>query len=331
MRLPFSFHVLSASVAMTLLVGCAGGGTTAIAPKIEAPRQSEINPTARYPIVNHYSCPATGTIRYLSDLVNNAINVYSGKFAGQAPCGQITSDLHSPVGMHVKISTHDLYVANWHGGNILVFHRGETTPYNTYTDPSGQNPSDVTVTNDGTVVATNSGCSLSTWIGGPGGGTFVGTFKKLPCFDTGIVFLTTNNGIVYYVNSRSGRNRSTMWSVSCPAGKCGTRFRVPGVRLGFFPSGVTSDAAGDLLAVDLSGSGRNNRLKTYSPPNPNPTIFNLLPGGPYGIAISDGDHHLFVADISNTDGEEYVYPGGKLIGTVPGNVGGSMVGIAVDP
>ena len=36
-----------------------------------------------------------------------------------------------------------------------------------------------------------------------------------------------------------------------------------------------------------------------------------------------------VAD--NTGATEYIYPGGKVIGTVSGNPGGAMDGIAIDP
>ena len=131
-----------------------------------------------------YVCPATGPIKYVSDYNNNVINVYAGRFAGQAPCGQITSGLFGPWGLFVKPVSHDLYVANDLNHNIVVFHRGQTTAYNTFTDPSFQDPVDVTVAKDGTIIATNllrphffpATGSISTWIEGPNGGKFVGNF-----------------------------------------------------------------------------------------------------------------------------------------------------------
>jgi hypothetical protein len=68
----------------------------------------------------------------------------------------------------------------------MVFHRGRLFPYNTYSAPFQPYPYGVTVTNDGTVVASNAfsnfgpqGGSISTWIKGPNGGTFVGTFPMV--------------------------------------------------------------------------------------------------------------------------------------------------------
>jgi len=43
------------------------------------------------------------------------------------------------------------------------------------------------------------------------------------------------------------------------------------------------------------------------------------------------NNHWFVADASNNDAAEHAYPSGSLIGTVPGNPGGNLVGIALDP
>ena len=318
---------LGAAAACVLLAGCSGG--SAIAPGASSARSG--SHTRFDHIVSRYSCPATGSLRYVSDALNNVINVYTGPFAGQQPCGQIAaSGFSGPVGMHVVVSTHDLYVANWHGGNIFVFHRGDTIPYNTYTDPSGQLPTDVTVAPDGTVVASNDLCSLSTWIAGPNGGTYVGTFPKPTCREVGITFIAAaSNGTLYYVNAKSGRNRAKLWSVSCPGGNCNVPVEIPGAKVNFFGSGVAVDTAGSVLAVKASANGRNNKLATFTLPNPNPSIMVLSPGFPLGIAINQQDDLLFVAN--NTGATEYKYPGGTVVGTVAGNQGGAMDGIAIDP
>jgi DNA-binding beta-propeller fold protein YncE len=238
--------------------------------------------------------------------------------------------LDGPVGLHVDLSTHDLYVANSRGGNILVYHRGELTPYNAYADPSGQSPTDVTIAPDGTVVASNDLCTLSTWISGQNGGTFVGTFAKPQCREVGITFVAAGqNGTLYYVNARSGAHRTSLWSVSCPGGNCGVPVQIPGARGNFFASGVAVDSVGSVLAVKLSANGGNNKLATFNLPNPNPKLMNLSPGFPYDIAINDQDHLLFVAN--NIGASEYIYPSGKLVGTVSANSGGAMDGIAIDP
>src|SRR5579862_156533 len=156
------------------LAGCSSSSTPA-----NVPRQDPTLSVSRPDIT--YACPAQGDIEYVSDYNNNVINVYAGRFHRQAPCGQLTDRVFGPWGMYVQPSTHDLYVANDLHHDVIVFHRGHLTPYNTYTDPTLQDPTDVTVADDGTVIASNldqihfSGehGSLSTWKSGTNGGTFV--------------------------------------------------------------------------------------------------------------------------------------------------------------
>jgi hypothetical protein len=352
MRISISIRLLSAAAVLTLLVGCAGVGPSTISsrpmtPQIDArffagPAAQFLNPVRRFGnnalpghrIVSHYSCPATGPIRYVGDYSNSVINVYAGKFAGQAPCGQISSGIAGPEGIFVRSTTHDLYVANDSARDILVFHRGQTTPYNTYTDPSVQDPFDVTVAKDGTVIASNliqpngnENGSISTWIGGPNGGTFVGNFPMTN--DSEGLFLTVQkNGTVFFTDIDATSGQGLLWSVSCPAGACGAQTQVAGVAF-TFPFGMGSDGSQDLLVNDLNAAG-GGFADTFELPNPAPKSFPLL-GVPVGMAINPLDHHWFVADAMDDNAAEYAYPGGALIGTVPGNSGGDLVGIALDP
>jgi len=278
-----------------------------------------------------YACPAMGPIKYLSDSSHPYIFVYAGKFAGQTWCGLIMSaSLNEPGGLYVKTTTHDLYVANWGFNKILVFHRGQTEPYNVYTDPTLQNPIGVTTANDGTVIASNAyqpnhteNGSISTWIEGPNGGTFVGNFSMTN--DSEGYFVTVQkNGKVYYDDvdlSGSG----ALWSLSCPAGHCGIQTQVAGVSLKI-PRGLASDGAEDLIVIDTEPG----RAETFELPNPNPVIFPLA-GFPDGVAINELDHHLFVADSFNQVGAEYLYPSGVLVGTVQCGTACVPFGIAVDP
>src|ERR1700687_1455241 len=134
-----SMSMLIAAAAIALLPACSGGSSGAI-----APGPASLQRAARH-FTSFYACPAKGPIKYVSDFNNNLVDVFVGKFAGQAPCGQITSVLQSPWGIYVEPRTHDLYVANYGAHDIVVFHRGQTSPYNTYKDPSFQDPVDVAV------------------------------------------------------------------------------------------------------------------------------------------------------------------------------------------
>ncbi|HKW44997.1 MAG TPA: hypothetical protein VJN22_05010 [Candidatus Eremiobacteraceae bacterium] len=280
-------------------------------------------------MASHFSCPPTGSLKYVSDVFFNVVNVYVGTFAGQAPCGQIASNaLQFPSGLYVQPATHDLYVANHH--NVLVFHRGQPDPYNTYTDPSGQDPINVTVAGDGTVLASNftnvsqsEAGSISTWIGGPNGGTFVGNFPETNS-EQGATIAAKKNGTVYFTDVDRTMLQGFLWTVSCPAGACGVQTRVAGVVLKF-PSGMALDDTGDLLITDQMAV----TLDTFELPNPNPSTFALA-GRPDSLAISRHDHHVFVLDYASV-ADEYSYPDGALIGTVSGPHDSVFAGLAVDP
>lgn len=331
-------QVLWAAATISLLAGCSGSGTPAIAPKPASHQNGQMNALAFFRL-NHnsghhfksfFACPASGPIVYASDGTNNVINIYTGKFAGQAPCGQYASAfLNTPYGLYVKPGTHDLYVAN--ASDVLVFHRGQLRPYNIYLDPSGQVPNDVAVSPDGTVIAANLGRfggpekgSISTWRPGPNGGHFVGNFPMKNDIEGG--FLTVQkNGTVYFDDLDATTHHGVVWSVSCPAGACGAQKQLAGVSLGA-PGGLGSDNTDDLLVTD-SEPGKG---ETFELPNTTPKTFPIA-GIVFGMAVNRLDRLWFVSDALNNDAAEYSYPSGTLIGTVPGNAGGNLDGIAVDP
>jgi hypothetical protein len=338
MRLPVlaTRQALCAAAAIAFLGGCSGIGSSTIAPAPTSPQSAGARPlfrqhrNAAHHFVSFDACPKTGPIVYASDGTNSVINIYTGKFAGQAPCGQMTYPLlNTPYGLYVKPGTHDLYVAN--AFSVLVFHRGGMTPYNTYMDPTNQVPNDVTVAKDGTVIASNLGQyngpekgSISTWIAGPNGGTFVGNFPMTNDSQGGFITVQ-KNGTVYYDDLDATTSHGAVWYLSCPAGACGAQTQLTSVSLGY-PGGLASDSTDDLLVTD----SQPGKAETFELPNQNPKTFPMT-GIVFGMAINQKDYHWFVADALNNDVAEYAYPSGTLIGTVPGNFGGNMDGVAIDP
>jgi hypothetical protein len=285
-------------------------------------------------VIGHDNCPSSGPLEYVSDYTYDLVDIYAGNFAGRPPCGQITAGITFPLGVFVKADTHDLYVCNGVIGvyNILVFRRGQITPYNGYTDPSTNLISDVTVADDGTVVASNAfkvehpgPGSISTWIESPTGGTFIGNFPtKNGGAGSGIT--VTKNGVIYYEALDALRD-VTVWTVSCPKGACGPQAEVAAGTLfsnGF--AGIKADAEGDILINDFVALTAD----TFELPNRIPKTFPLT-GSPSGLAIDEHDHHWFIADPINDDAAEYLYPSGALVGTVTDSPRGEMVDIAVDP
>ncbi len=323
MRSTTRSQTLSAIATLVLLAGCTGG-PSAFAPKPSGPSGHAQN------LVSSYACPAKGQIEYASDNLHGVINVYAGNFAGQPPCARITSGVNGPTGMHDDPVSHDLYVANSNDSKILVFHRGQTAPYNVYIDPTNQSPIDVTVSPDGTLLASNIGQlfgnepgSISTWTRGSNGGTFVGNFPMTNSAQGGFIAVK-QNGKVYFNDIDNTTRRGVLWSLWCPGGACGTQTQVSGVSFRD-PAGMAFDSSGDLLVSDTS-----RIAETFELPNPRPKTFPLI-GFPYGMAISRSDHHWFIGDWSGPAVREFAYPSGKLIGAVKGAQNGWLRGVAVDP
>jgi len=339
------FIALSPAVAIASIVACSNVGPPAISQPAVPPKFTSQFPFNKYPSAldpasrrrtnvsaigaSFNSCPTSGSTEYVSDELNSIIDIYNGPFAGQAPCGQIvSSELVNPNGLFVDTATHDLYVANWGGFNILVFHKGQTTPYNVYADPAIPLPNDVALSKDGTVVAANEEAadgiekgSISTWVGGANGGTFVGNYP-MTNDDFGLYLTIRRTGTVYFndVDAKSGIG--ALWKVLCPAGVCGAQKQIAGVSFSD-PGSMKIDDTGDLLVNDASKS----TVDTFELPNPQPSTI-ALSCCPIGMAYDTLHQHWFTTSI--TYAAEYDYPSFTLIGTVP-LTGGAMLGIAVDP
>lgn len=311
------------AMALASLIGCSGGFS--VAPK---PVLSE---RVAQPLVSHYSCPLTGAIVYLTDGDDNLVDVYSGKFSGQKPCGQLTAAMHTPRGVFVQQTTHDLYVANTSDYNILVFHRGQMTPYNIYVDRY-HGPFGVLVGSDGTIVDIHDK-GVSTWIAGPNGGTFVGEFPlKTHELTEGFWMALQSDGTIFYDVFNYTTQLGELWSMTCPRGECHHQTQVAGVSYDF-PGGIAFDRAGNLLLVNQGPNRTHNSLQTFNLPNPAPSTFPLLPGWPTGMTINRSNLHVYVADEQNHNASEYLYPSGTLVGTVACCTGTPTgpYGIAIDP
>jgi hypothetical protein len=92
------------------------------------------------------------------------------------------------------------------------------------------------------------------------------------------------------------------------------------------PQGLAIDSGGDLRLAE----GATDQAATVEFPRMHARMFPLMDAAT-GIAINEFEHHWFVADGLNDQAEEYLYPGGTLIGVVAGNSGGGIFGVAVDP
>jgi hypothetical protein len=336
-----------AAAAATLFAGCAKNA--ALTPISFTSQMHAHSPAGRLPVAlspfgllrigansgRHFksfdNCPATGEIEYISDFAGSVVNIYKGKFAGQGPCGQLSGNgIILPEGMFVALPSHNLYVANTGGLNILVFRRGATSPVEKLADPSGQYPVDVTVAGDGTVIASNlydqigsENGSISTWTGN---GTFVGNFPMVN--DVSGAFVTVQkNGTLYFNDVDQSSGAGLLWTGSCPHGACGA-FTSTGATT-VYPGGLRSADGEDVVQIDQKAT-LGGALITYEQ---FPTGISCALGGgePDGMDVNRSQHNAFYADAINDAGVEIKYPSCTPVGTVPGNLGGLLVGAAVDP
>ncbi|HKW45357.1 MAG TPA: hypothetical protein VJN22_06840 [Candidatus Eremiobacteraceae bacterium] len=277
------------------------------------------------------TCPTSGAIEYISDFNDSVISIFAGNFANQPPCGQIAgSGILLPQGLFVNRKTHDLYVANTGGFDVLVFHRGSTTPFRTYIDPTGQYPLDVTVANDGTVLASNAfqatgieKGSISTW---RRSGKFVANFPMHN--DVSGNFVTVQrSGALYFNDVDAQSGNGLLWSGSCPRGICGV-FKSTGATT-VYPGGLRSADNEDVVQVDQNAPGGGSII-TYET-FPNGVSCAIGGGGPAGMDIDQTQQNVYYADPINNVGGQIAYPSCATVGTVPGNLGGLPVGAAADP
>lgn len=346
-------RALIAAAALTMLSGCAGnsalatspllsqGHTSLIARQVPAPvglfAALRLNPNDAHPYVSFDSCPATGPITYISDYNDNVINIYAGPFNNQARCGAISgSPVLHPEGMFVG-SDHRLYVANTGGGNILEYARGGSLPIATFTDPSGQFPSDVTVAKDA-VIASNitsvsqNGGSISTW---SIDGTFVGTFPMIN--DIQGLFVTVQRSAadrIYYNDIDTTTNAGVVYTGKCPGGACGAFVALPATTDTVYPGGLRSSALDThLIQFDQSAGPGGVRLRydDKEPGFPADPSCNIGGTHPIGFDMDATTKHVFYADAVANIGAEMVLGNCASIGRVPGNPGGLLIGAAHDP
>lgn len=350
MRMP-TLATIAAASAVILLAGCSGNGSSAISPLPGNPGQAQhsmfrhstsvLPPSIqRVPLVrtsdirrSFNSCPATGTLIYAADFALSVVNIYNSSLQ---MCGQLTG-LTNPQGMTVA-KNGDLLVANTDAENTLRYHRGASTPFKTYTDPTGEFPTGVTVLKDRTVVVANifnpnTGIgSLSTF---HPNGTYVGTFTA-PNVSTDffVTSLDGTSGTTIFTDGFDTSGFPAFWTGQCPGGACVNLSEVGEAMA--FPGGLVDTKSGDILASDQI----NNTADTFEMPNLTPVTFSWNPGGDTDgidneLVIGSPVSRVFGADAANNLVNCFKYkqsgtsPG--TCGSVPGNSGGQMVGIAVDP
>jgi hypothetical protein len=326
-------QVVSAAAAFSLLAGCSHG--EAISPKPSTPndRVQGRQLKAGYHGASYNACPSTGLLVYVSDDNDKTINIFAGDLAGQAPCGILIGPT-PPQGLTVKSGT--LYVPfGPPNPSVKAYHRGDTAPFKFYFDHTCGNevPGDVTVSDDGYVLATNyfghdcTSGSISVWKKSTG--VFMGNYPNADGHHSDSLTIQ-KDGTVYFDD-----DTPALWVGKCVKGVCGS-FSKTGAMFGA-PGGIRSVGEEHIVLDDPVGSG-GGQVLTYVPPffgNPSGSC-SFGGNGPNEFDLNFSQHHLFVVDRMRGLVSEFKYPAGGghghpcvLIGTVSTS-GGDPVGVAVD-
>lgn len=356
MRIPTPVQGLSAAAALALLAGCSSG--SAIAPKMTAGTQNHVHslvgriPAAVGPIamlkanmnvartanVQPNTCPASGTIVYISDFNLNKIQAYKITATNNFPgtlCNTITNVVN-PQGMIVKGGK--LFVASTGEGVTKEFSRGGASLLATFT--AGDRPEfpvDVTVTADKTVIVSNIFASDGSQQGS------VDTFRlashawqhnyPMPNNIEGLFITVDKTNHVFFNDLDATTGAGVMQTGICNVGVCGSFSVVGGGTNTNFPGGVR-DLFGDLglLQVDQSGGPA---LQTITRPGFGATSCTIPSGGDdaVGIDINKHNKHVFWADASQANGTsagEMKYPSCQFVGSEPANTSGLPIGAAID-
>jgi hypothetical protein len=136
----FLGYGVAISMVACSLVSCAGANSpdtplaqspkspgNAVAASANVPLKVALSTPARFGGYMSPAAKATSKLLYISDYSADDIEIYAQKGPNQAPIGELTG-LSSPVGLAVA-SNGDLYVDNYGGNTVVVYHKGETTPY----------------------------------------------------------------------------------------------------------------------------------------------------------------------------------------------------------
>jgi len=331
MRFLKPIQVAFAAAAVALEAGCFSARTQAPVPFARQSHTRGVIFRAGYHGAEYNKCPATGLLVYVSDQADGTVNIFAGHLAGQAPCGILTG---FNTGEDLMVSSGNLYATKGPPSpDVRAYHRGGMSPFKTYVDTTcgDEAPGDVTVSDDGYVVASNilgrtcSSGSISLWK--RSSGALVANYQNAN--GQAIYSLTIQkDGTLYYSDGTPG-----LWVGKCVAGAC-TSFTNTGADFGF-PGGVRSVKSEHVVLIDQ----REHDLLTYTPPSfgtPSGTC-TIAGVEPVGMDLNKKETRLFVADSVLGVAKEFKYPAGggngqacTLVGTVTTS-GGLPVGVAVDP
>lgn len=284
-------------------------------------------PIGVHPFVHSAAIQATGTKIFVSDAVNNVVNIYnkSGKQLAQL------TGFSEPQGLATDAKG-NLYVADTANSRIQIYAPPYTKTPKTLSDP-GQYPAGVSVFNNGQFVAVSNIISTS---GGAGSVTVYKKGKAGPTISNSsfarVYFLSFDAKGNLFVDGSNSNGGVEVGEIA-NATKGGKTFNTLTYNNSIsFPGGVEVTTKGKIAIDDQNAAS----IYTYNPPKkgslgtPVATTPITGSGDAVTFAFIQSNKDLWTADAVNTDSSEFAYPkGGSPLTSIP--VGGQPIGVAVVP
>jgi DNA-binding beta-propeller fold protein YncE len=257
---------------------------------------------------------------YVSDFLNNDVEIYPAKGSNPKPIGQITDGISGPEGCFIDTKG-NLFVSNASNATVTMYPRGSTSYTLLYTGFAY--PTSVAVGANGMLyVADLVGQKVVEF---PKGKTRSKRTISIT-YPQGVALDSKNN---LYVSYNTGAHGGGPGDVNeyAPGSTGGQSLGLPIV----WSAGDAIDGKGDILVAD-QGSGSGNAAVYVFPPGsktPSQTINQGLED-PFRLAMDKKFKHLYVADPEVNALLVYDYPSGKQVGSITNGLK-SVYGVALSP
>ncbi len=256
---------------------------------------------------------------YVSDFLNNDVEIYSASGSNQAPIGQITDGISGPEGSFVD-KHGNLYVCNVTNQTVTMYPKGSTSYKTLYTGFAY--PTAVTV-------GVNGMAYVSDLVGQKVVAFPYGKTRSKRTIDIeypqGVATDSKNDLYVAYNTGGHGAGPGTV-NKYAPKTTTGQNLDLPIV----WAAGDAIDNKSDVVVAD-QGSGSNAAVYVFPPGSKTPSL-TITQGieDPFRLAFDNKFKHLYVADAEANEVFVYAYPSGTLVNTISSGLK-SAFGVAVSP
>ncbi len=321
LRFRFS-SAITCSLVLVSLAGCAASESA----QGMAPRLGSAEFAGQATLPHH-------DVLYVSDPIDNRVDLYPLNTADPAPIGEINAGLQTPTGMALDLS-HRLYVAdntdNVNAGHskrvpyfVMEYAPGESGPDTIYWQGL-HNPTDVAAGGDGTIYVASFGDGYITEYPP---GSEIPSQHFLPPSGHALALALDGANDLY---------------VACASVNAVFKFppgSTQGTNLGLVlqgePHGMAFDSAGNLLVAVSAAPNSGSAVDIFAPGQTQPSTQIGGVFQPFMLDLDRSEHHLYVADFGsgNHDGAvfEFAYPSGNLISKYTHGAASAAYGVAVNP